>query len=194
MFKLVGFFITTALILTSVSLGGDFRGNNWGDSPEEVIAVEGEPLSKISNGAALVFRYEKRLSGKKVRVRYCFAPGGKLAIATYYDERVRDLRGFLRWVDEIAASYGEPEKKDWVCTDDPRTVDEFSAGGPGGLAEAVKEGFFVLQYRWQTDTTIIDVMAIGRDSLVDTSLGYASSSCVKEYMKSIDEAPMKIVP
>jgi hypothetical protein len=183
-----------AFFLAQPARSADFRGNNWGDSPDEVIAVEGEPLSKLSNGAALEFRYDEHLGGKDIRVIYCFAPEGKLALATYYDERVKDLCSFFTWVDEIAALYGEPEKKDSVGTEDAPTVDEFYAGGPDGLAEAVKQGELVLHYRWQTDNTIIDVMALGWGDLIDTSLGYASPNYVGEFMESIDEAPMKEVP
>jgi hypothetical protein len=169
----------------------DFRGNNWGDSPEAVIAVEGEPLRRETNGAAVILSYEKCLRGKKVRVRYCFAPGGKLAIGGYYCERVKDLDRFFIWVDEIAASYGEPEKKDWVCTDDPRTVDEFYAGGPDGLADGLKQNLFQLYYLWETGNTRLYVLAWGDGGLIHTTLSLSSVRYIGSFLDSLSEATMR---
>lgn len=87
-----------------------FRKSAWGDTPESVIAIEGEPSSKLNNGDRLV--YQTTLSGHEAMVFFDFFDR-KLAVGSYVmSDKHTDANQFIDDYDALAQAlrikYGAP--------------------------------------------------------------------------------------
>ena len=154
------FGVTTAFtLLVSLTLAGvlyaaDFRGNNWGDSPEQVKAVEGEPDFKEKDPRYPLLGYFVEFKGYQVELSYQFTPNGKLAFGCYELENEIDLDPFFVWLDAVSALYGAPTIDDNIFTgirEHEKGIREaLSRRDENTLIEAVVTLKILLFYRWET--------------------------------------------
>lgn len=136
-----------------------FRGHNWGETREQVIAAEGEDLLQpqvlpdVDGYSELHWlAYQRSLGGYPAYVGYSFDKPlriitrdsdepGKLVLAGYYARGSSDL--FDNWKALADAKYGAD-------------------------ARAVRNDDFVKKLEWETSTTMIVLTALfsGTDSIV----------------------------
>jgi hypothetical protein len=183
--------VLSAFLYPQTVSAADFRGNDWGDSPEAVVRVEGEPLRIETNGAAVILRYERLFCGYQAHVEFDFAPGAKLAGGAYQNFYGDDLQVFFSWVAAISEVYGEREKDDIIFTKEPALIDRFYAGGPDELAEGLKQNLYDLCYRWEKDNTKLFVLAWGDCGLIHTALSFRSVDYMESFLDSLGEGGMK---
>ena len=155
-------------LLVSITLAGglyaaDFRGNNWGDSPEQVKAVEGEPDFTEEDPRYPLLGYYVEFEGYQVELRYQFTPTGKLAFGHFGLESDVDLEAFFVWLDAVSAIYGAPTIDDNIFTG----IREYEEGIREALSrrdeKTLIEGLvalkILLSYEWEGDTTGVSLWA-----------------------------------
>ena len=150
-----------ALFLGSFSWGGDFRDNDWGDSPADVEYYEGDTDPVIESGpysdnkrftSFLVYR--TTYLGVQTVVFFQFTPEEKLGLGFCVPED-DGISAFYVWEEALSDLYGEPENRDEILTDDESVLEIYSPGDIQGVAEGVSKGYFSLVRYWENKGTYI---------------------------------------
>jgi len=158
-----GFTLLFSITFAGGLYAADFRGNNWGDSPEQVKAVEGEPDFKEKDLRYPLLGYFVDFKGYQVELSYQFTPNGKLAFGCYELENDIDLDPFFVWLDAVSALYGAPTIDDYIFTgirEHEKGIREaLSRRDEKTLIEALVTLKILLLYEWEGDTTAISLSA-----------------------------------
>ena len=182
--KSLGIAVLATVCFVSFSWAADFRGNNWGDSPEAVQVKEGEGLICLTRPpgwgdkdytkfigynpsnylgvdgiVVFVFNHEVKL-GKVL----CFSLG-------------HDIGSFYEWEKALSASYGEPENRDDLLTKDESILDVYYRGDAAAVEEGLLKVYFTLIRFWETGKTYIWLVAELYDDKLEVHINYYS----KEY-------------
>ena len=176
-------FVLTALFLTSVSWSADFRENDWGDSPENVISLEGEgsvgetrPPGWGHRTYVEILNYAKPYFDIRAVIYFRFTEEEKLG-CTGCIARKNGLRPFWVWEEKLTALYGEPENRDDVLTDDESILDVYYRGDATAVEEGLLKGYFALVRYWEAGKTYIWLVAELYDDKLEVHMSYHS----KEY-------------
>jgi hypothetical protein len=173
----------------------DFRGNSWGDSPEEVIAVEGEPDFTEEDPRYPLLGYYVGFEGYEVELRFSFTPNGELAFGHYELENDIDLDPFFVWLDAVSSIYGPPTIDDNIFTG----IREYEKGirealrrrDEKTLIEAVVTLKILLLYEWEGDTTGISLSAFyASDNSIIIELIFSSSKYGPILCESLPGGPL----
>ena len=150
-----------ALFFASFSWGGDFRDNNWGDTPAEVMQYEGDTDPVIGSGLYSNYKsftsflvYHTTHLGVQACVFFQFTPEEKLGMGFCVPED-DEIRAFYVWEEALSDLYGEPENRDEILTDDESVLEIYNRGDVQAIGEAVSEGYFALVRYWETKRTYI---------------------------------------
>ena len=153
--------LVTALVFPPLSWTADFRNNNWGDSPAEVMHYEGEVLPWMASGPysnnkifTEWFAYFKKHLGIESSVFFKFTPDEKLGTGFCIPVDV-EVSSFYAWEDTLSHVYGEPENRDDVLTDVESILDVYSRGDAAAVEEGLLKGYFALVRYWETEKTLI---------------------------------------
>lgn len=174
--------ILVLLVWAAVVGAADFRDNNWGDTVEEVEAVEGTCQGGETGGGHRYLAYEVTLGTYDgVMVGFVFTWDGKLAVGTYYPAEA-GVDVFWDWDELLTREYGEPDNADTFFTDDEYVLERYYYGGRDrDLETGIVSGYFSLARRGETDTTII-LLVIGEiDRKAHTFLFYSSKEYYREF-------------
>jgi hypothetical protein len=174
----------------------DFRGNDWGDSPEEVIAVEGEPDFTEEDPRYPLLGYYVEFEGYKVELRYQFTPDWELASGHYDLENDIDLAPFFVWLDAVSAIYGPATLDDYIFTGireyEKGIREALSRRDEKTLIEAVVTLKILLSYEWNGDMTGVLLWAFdgGKNTLI-IHLGYFSNEYGPILADSLPGGPLE---
>lgn len=163
------FYVLTAFtLLVSITFPGglyaaDFRGNSWGDSPEEVIAVEGEPDFTEEDPRYPLLGYYVEFEGYQVKLRFSFTPNRELASGHYELENDIDLAPFFVWLDVVSAIYGPATLDDYIFTGireyEKGIREALSRRDEKTLIETLVTLKILFLYEWEGDITGISLSA-----------------------------------
>jgi hypothetical protein len=169
--------------LVSLSQSGDFRNNDWGDTPAEVEYYEGEVFPWIVSGP---YSNNKRFTGGlfyramhlgiRGDVFFEFTPEEKLGMG-FCLPFAPELSSFYYWEKELSRLYGEPENRDEILTDDEAVVFRYYGADARAVEEGVLKGYFALVRYWETEKTHIWLAAEMAEDKVMVYIKYHS----KEY-------------
>lgn len=196
--KRESFNVLTALtLLYSITLAGglhaaDFRGNDWGDSPEEVIAVEGEPSLRELGEPCRAFVYYGDYGGIRSTVDYFFTPSGRLAMGHYVIEKTQTLDVYAEWTDIVFKIYGPPTVEDILFTDDKGLLESFYRGEQSKKAEGIARVYYELSNAWDTVNTDIYIAAYPYEGNIQIVLSFASKVFRGGFLDSLDEKPLDL--
>jgi hypothetical protein len=154
--KMLGILAAVSMVAVGVCFGDDFRSNDWGDSPDQVRAVEGPAeLRKMASGVP-VLAYIVNLSGRTgVRAYYYFTTDNKLATGRYVPP-TSGIEVFYAWGKTLKEKYGASENGDTLYTSNRYVLEKcYYGGGARELEIGVECGYFRLCQKWQTDRTLI---------------------------------------
>ena len=168
--KFLVFAGATAVLYASLSWSADFRENNWGDSPEAVQAIEGEgsighssPPGGGAEGMYLntVGYWDITHLGLPSLVAFYFTTEGKLGMVSCvpYKGDVGDVDYFYYWEEALSEMYGEPENRDDVLIDDQALLTRYYRGVAAAVEEGLLKGYFALVRYWETEKTLIWLVA-----------------------------------
>lgn len=156
-----GLIFIAALFLGSFSWGGDFRDNDWGDSPADVEYYEGDTDPVIESGPysdnkrfASFLVYRTTYLGVQAVVFFQFTPEEKLGKGFCVPED-DGISGFYVWEEALSDLYGEPENRDEILTDDESVLTIYEPGDAQAVEEGVSKGYFALARYWDTKRTYI---------------------------------------
>jgi hypothetical protein len=173
--KLIYFVAFTAALSASLAWSADFRNNNWGASPADVVFNEGEASPVIASGPysnnesyTELLYYSTSYQGVPVLVFFIFTPEEKLAIGFCIEEDAQ-VSSFFLWEEALSRLYGEPEVHDEILTNDVSILDVYYQADPRAVEEGVLNGYFALVRYWETETTRIWLAAeiTGNGLMVD---------------------------
>jgi len=173
MLKYVGLIGGVTVVFAAVSLGGDFRDNDWGAAPYEVVAVEGmgsicetRPPGWGMKTYISSINYSGYHLGIQAAYGFIFTPEEKLGIGLCFP-RDADIYSFYHWEEALSASYGEPDNRDEILTDDESILRAYYQSDARAVEEGVLNGYFALIRYWGTEKTHIWLAAeIVRDKLM----------------------------
>ena len=153
--------VITVLYLAAASWSGDFRGNDWGDSPEDVVSKEGEgsvgetrPPGWGQRTYVNVLSYTKQYSGIPSIIFFCFTKDEEFSSGGYI-ARNEGSASFWIWEAKLINTYGEPENRDEILTDDESILEIYYSGDALAIEEAVSKGYFSLVRYWENKGTYI---------------------------------------
>jgi hypothetical protein len=185
-----------ALLVSITFAGGlfaaDFRGNDWGDSPEEVIAVEGEPNSRELGEPCRALVYYGDYGGIRSTVDYYFTPSGRLAMGHYVIEKTQTLDVYAEWTDIVSKIYGPPTVEDILFTDDEGLLESFYRGEQSKKAEGITRVYYELSNDWDTVNTDIYIYAFANEGAIQIVLSFASKVFRRGFLDSLDEKPLDL--
>jgi hypothetical protein len=171
------------LISVSSSSGADFRNNDWGDSPAEVMHYEGEVLPWIGGGPysnnkifTEWFAYSKKYLGIESSVFFKFTPEEKLGVGFCVPVEGR-IKPFYLWEAALSDLFGETENRDDLLTEDNVILAHYYYGDAAAVEEGILSGYFALVRHWETETTNIWLVAELYDGKLEVHVNYYS----KEY-------------
>jgi hypothetical protein len=176
-----------ALFLGSFSWGGDFRDNNWGDSPGDVEYYEGDTDPWIESGPysdykrfTSFFAYYKTHLGVHACVFFRFTPEEKLGMGFCVSD-ASELRSFYEWERALLDLYGEAENRDDLLTDDDSILDFFYRGGAAAVEEGILKGYFALIRYWETENSFIWLVAELSDEDLEVHVNYYAKGHFKYF-------------
>jgi hypothetical protein len=183
MFKYVGVIVGATVFFAAVSLGGDFRDNDWGAAPYEVVAVEGmgsicetgPPGWGMKTYISSIYYFGGHL-GVEGAYDFIFTPEEKLGMGLCFPYDA-NIDTFYHWEEVLSASYGEPENRDDVLIDDEVLLDRYYRGDAAAVEEGLLKGYFALVRYWETEKTYIWLVAELYDDKLEVHINYYS----KEY-------------
>jgi hypothetical protein len=189
---LTAFTLLVSITLAGVLYAADFRGNSWGDSPEEVIAVEGEPNLRDLGEPCRALIYHGDYGGIPSAVEYCFTPSGHLAIGHYLIEKTQTLDAYVEWTDIVSKIYGSPTADDILYTDDEGLLESFYSGDQSKKAEGITRVYYELSNDWDTVDTAIYIAAYPYEGNIQIVLSFASKVFRRGFLDSLDEKPLDL--
>jgi hypothetical protein len=147
-----------------------FRKSAWGDTPESVVAAEGQPVSKEDNERTFV--YQTTLSGHEAKAYFNFVEG-KLAIGTYVlSADHADANEFVNDYDEIAEAlkikYGKPNLHDVIWADGALKKDRAYWG------DELAAGHMFIGQSWHLADVSITHLLGGENGKIHHRLSYTS--------------------
>jgi hypothetical protein len=176
----------TAAITASLVWSGDFRDNDWGDSPEAVQAKEGEGFvwrirppgwgNKDYTGA-IGYNPANHLGDIAV-VLFDFTTEEKLGMAMCFSHD-RDILSFSHWEEALSKAYGEPDNRDDVLINDEDLLARYYRGDVAAVKAGILSGYFALVRYWETETTDIWLVAELHEGKLEVHIHYYS----KEYFE-----------
>jgi hypothetical protein len=130
----------------------DFRQNNWGDTREQVLLAEGEPIKRDGE----TWRYDVRIGDVQGSVIFRFLEG-KLTNAFYvfFAESMSNQDQFLdffRISDGLVKRYGKPTKE--AAHVDPSLIRDGS-DSLKAIASEIGAGRATWYEQWDTPKTIV---------------------------------------
>jgi hypothetical protein len=192
--------VLSAFLYPQTVAGADFRGNDWGDSPEEVIAVEGEPVMIAVERKPVLLQpedpqrllgYERSHLGHAVIMKYFFTPKSELAIGKYFYEKADDLTVFFDWEGALITSYGEPINDDFFYTEDEKIIENYYRGSAANLGKGVLLRYFELLRIWEEEPVDILLSANFYEGYIRVILTFYSKQYGREFLKSLDDKPIE---
>lgn len=198
-----GLLVIFTFFLAHSAYPADFRGNNWGDSPEEVIAVEGEPVIIAVEPKPIMLQpedpprligYEGNYYGRGVTIKYFFTPKGELAIGKYFYEKADDLTVFFDWKEALTTVYGGPINDDFFYTEDEKIIENYYRSGADNLGKGVLLRYFQLLCIWEEEIVDILLSAHHYEGHIRFVLTFYSKQYGPEFLKSLNEKPIKTGP
>ena len=187
--KFIVFALATGVFIASFSWSADFRKNNWGDSPDEVVAFEGmgSVIETRPPGWGLKTYISSRNYyalhlGVEAGYGFLFTPEEKLGLCFCFpcDDSITP---FFVWEKSLSASYGEPENRDDLLTDDDVILARYYYGDANTVEEGILNGYFALVRHWETETTNIWLVAELYEGKLEVHVNYYS----KEYFDFFHE-------
>jgi hypothetical protein len=163
LFKANSFSVLALTVLYSVSFswGADFRCNDWGAAPYEVVAFEGmgtiwetRPPGWGRKTYVSSINYYGVHLGVEAGYGFLFTTEEKLGLCFCFP-CVDGIDPFFVWEKTLSASYGEPANCDDVLTDDDVVLARYYYGDAAAVEEGILNGYFALVRYWETETTDI---------------------------------------
>lgn len=156
-----------------ISRAQDFRGFTWGNSLNNVQAVEKSAfVAKVSNDELV---YTDMLGGSDCKVIYMFNDNDKLASGMYvftkkYTNPQLYIQDYNKFKALLTEKYGKPasESETWR---DNRPVSEKQNYG-----QAVADGKLSLSTAWNTGRTYIKIVLVTNDQHPDLQIHYTTRS------------------
>ena len=197
MFKYVGVIVGATVFFAAVSLGGDFRENDWGDSPEAVLMKEGEgcighfrPSGWGDRDYTGSIGYGRgKHGGVDAVIGFFFTPQEKLGMGFCVAYKP-GIKPFCRWEGVLSAFYGEPENRDDVLIDDEALLTRYYRGDAAAVEEGLLKGYFALIRYWESEKTLIWLVAELKDDKLRVHIQYYS----KEYFDFFRDEKRKAGP
>jgi len=180
MLKYVGLIGGATVFFAAVSLGGDFRDNDWGAAPYEVVAVEGmgsicetrPPGWGMKTYISSIYYFGYHL-GVQGAYDFIFTPEEKLGIGLCVPDD-SDVDSFYYWEEGLSRLYGEPENRDDVLTNDEELLARYYRGDAAAVEEGILNGYFALIRYWETEKTLIWLVAELYDDRLEVHINYYS--------------------
>jgi hypothetical protein len=153
------------LITVSFSSGADFRNNDWGDTPAEVMQYEGEGFASMTSGSSSNYKmfteslgYDAMHLGINSGVIFIFTPEEQLGMGCCgsYDTEVKP---FYLWEEALSDLYGKPENRDDLLTDEDSILDVYYRGDAAAVEAGIINEYFALVRYWETKNTYIWLVA-----------------------------------
>lgn len=183
--------ITTVVLLAWAVAGGagDFRGNTWGDTAEDVEAAEGAGEKGKTVYGLQMITYEVILGNYGgVTVCFDFTRDGKLAAGRYFAPEF-GIAIFWDWEASLTRKYGEAEILDPFYTENEYALEKYYyEGGDRELEMGVVLGYFKLARRWETDSTVVVLYLNKAEYETVTEILYSSNEFFPQYVKDQREA------
>ena len=176
MLKYVGLIGGATVFFAGVSLGADFRENDWGDSPEAVLMKEGEGCIGHFRPSGWGDRDYTGSIGYGRGKHGGFTPEEKLGMGFCVAYKP-GIKPFCHWEGVLSAFYGEPENRDDILTEDETFLNLYYRGAAAAVEEGLLKGYFALVRYWETEKTLIWLVAELKDDKLRVHIQYYS----KEY-------------
>ena len=182
---------TVVIILASIAIATDFRNNSWGDTPDQVQAIEGAAELKYAANGAPYLGYDVDLANQAdVRALFYFTAEECLAGGRYMPS-VYGYEPFREWENILADKYGEPEVADIFHSDNDFIKDTYYRGGWRDVECGVAYGHFELCRYWKVEGTNIYLELVHVDDNAIADLKYFSTVYADEYSAQSNAAARK---
>ena len=169
------------VILTSVEAYAeyDFRQANWGDTPEQVIAIEGTPIDRSSmpgtKGERLM--YKTTAVGLDVYLHFEFNENNKLYSAGYlfYEEHSNEqeyVKDYEKFRDALTKKYGEPDVDAVIWND--QSMKEYYIKNGKSMGNAVCYGYCEYYTSYETNDTTITMLMTADNYEITSGVFYES--------------------
>jgi hypothetical protein len=181
--------IVLAVFSAAGSLGGDFRDNDWGAAPYEVLAIEGtstigetRPPGWGRKTYVSCINYYGVHLGAKAAYGFIFTPEEKLGMGLCVPDD-SDVGSFYSWEEEISRLYGEPDNRDELLIEDESILNVYYRGDAAAIEEGILNEYFALIRYWETEKTLIWLVAEFYDDKLWVHVNYYS----REYFEFFRE-------
>lgn len=169
------FFVAIIVALAALGLArhaeaSDFRGNDWGATPEVVKAKE---KLALASEAADELVYSVVIGKMAGQVRYKFGPKGlyrAVIVSTQVRENAMDYIGDYVHLHEIVSrAHGVP------IVDETRFTDESKRSDPDAWPAALKSGAMVVEAKWIRPRTSVVLRLGGSEGVVSLTADFTSA-------------------
>ena len=172
---------TVVIILAGVAVAADFRNNSWGDTPDQVRAVEGmEELKYTAYGEPYLDYAVDLASQTNVRVLFYFTAKECLAGGRYIPSEY-GYEPFQEWENILTDKYSEPEIADIFHSDNDFIKENYYYGGWRDVEYGVAYGHFELCRYWTVNDTYIYIELVRWDDNALAGLKYFSTVYADEF-------------
>ena len=179
--------VTGFLIGAAICYGADFRGSNWGDSLDQVRAVEGPAEIAYTIYGLPMLGYTVTLGAYNTEAVFYFTAENELAVGKYFAYET-GIDVFNAWRGTLVDKYGSATNRDTLYTTNEYILEKnYYGAAPRELENGVEYGYFTLCVSWQTDTTIINLELEKFEGDVNTILGYISKELAIKFLKEQSE-------
>lgn len=143
-------------LLAATATAADFRGNSWGDSPDQVRAVEGPAELEYTMFGLPALSYAVTLGAcADAWASFYFTATGELAVGKYFAPET-GIAVFNAWAEALTGKYGPPQNADAFHTSSEYLLSKYYYDTAGHDLECgVELGYFTLCDFWELGATRI---------------------------------------
>jgi len=162
-----------AMMVSFTVTAQDFRSFHWGDSKDDVIAVEGQPLHDENGRLSFFERQFFSQDTLNVRLIYTFKEGRLVNGASLVVDKERSYKTYEAILENLEEQYGGPSQmsKIWADCDDDQQKRE--------KVELIRRGGLNVYTLYTSERTDAWAMMSGSDGYLTISFGYTSNGKAK---------------
>lgn len=183
MCRLIAWFVLFAGVLPAQDT--DFRGHQWGDGRDAVVAAEGAPPDHEEHrGRVRLLEYDVEIGGlHQARCRMYFVDDDLAEGAYHFREHFTEPTLYIeraeRLADLLSKKYGSADPQFEWRNDLYRDTEE--------LGKALESGHLTILWIWRIPGTIIMQRLDGANFEVSHTLGYVSEAFTQRFQQQMQK-------